>query len=74
MYSSMDEYLRRKPEGKKLHDPLALAVALDEAVCELKEVELFCREGQWGSNLHPGTGIWISVAYSASKFQATLLD
>merc|ERR1712039_464972 len=38
MHTTMDEYLRRKPGGKKLHDPLALAVALDESVCELAEV------------------------------------
>lgn len=73
MYNTMDGYLRQKPGGKKLHDPLALAVALDESVCELAEVELFCRKGQWGSRLRPGSNVWISVAYDAAKFQAALL-
>jgi len=73
MHSAMDEYLRRRPGGKKLHDPLALAVALDESVCELVEVELFCRRGQWGSRPRPGSGVRISVAYDASKFRAALL-
>lgn len=73
MYNTMDDYLRHKPGGKKLHDPLALAVAIDESVCDLEEVELFCTKGQWGSRLSPGSNIWISVAYSASKFQIALL-
>eukprot|EP00747_Dinoflagellata_sp_TGD_P162393 gnl/TRDRNA2_/TRDRNA2_179942_c0_seq1.p1 gnl/TRDRNA2_/TRDRNA2_179942_c0~~gnl/TRDRNA2_/TRDRNA2_179942_c0_seq1.p1 ORF type:complete len:597 (-),score=112.27 gnl/TRDRNA2_/TRDRNA2_179942_c0_seq1:162-1898(-) len=74
MYNTMDQYLSKKPGGKKLHDPLALAVALDESVCELAEVELFCNKGAWGSRLSPGSNIWISVAYDAAKFQAALLN
>eukprot|EP00443_Scrippsiella_acuminata_P084809 CAMPEP_0115410616 /NCGR_PEP_ID=MMETSP0271-20121206/20611_1 /TAXON_ID=71861 /ORGANISM="Scrippsiella trochoidea, Strain CCMP3099" /LENGTH=619 /DNA_ID=CAMNT_0002834799 /DNA_START=159 /DNA_END=2018 /DNA_ORIENTATION=- len=73
MHKAMEEYLRRKPGGKKLHDPLALAVALDESVCELAEVQLFCQKGQWGSRLCPGSDVWISVDYDAIKFQAALL-
>merc|ERR1712194_510637 len=73
MYKAMDAYLRNKPGGKKLHDPLALAVALDESVCELAEVQLFCQKGKWGSRLTPGSNVWISIAYDAVKFQTTLL-
>lgn len=73
MFAAMDSYLRRKPDGKKLHDPLALAVALDESVCELAEVHVFCQKGQWGSRRSPGSGVWISVDYDATKFQETLL-
>merc|ERR1712039_659337 len=51
IFNAMDTYLRRKPDGKKLHDPLALAVALDEDVCELAEVELFAKGSEWGSRL-----------------------
>jgi pyrimidine-specific ribonucleoside hydrolase len=74
MYRTMDQYLQHKPGGKKLHDPLALAVALNEAVCELVEVQLFCQKGKWGSRLSPGSNVWISVAYDAAAFLATLLD
>lgn len=74
MYDTIGGYLRRRPDGKKLHDPLALAVALDESVCELAEVELFCHKGQWGSRVSPGNNVWISVAYDAPKFLAALLN
>jgi len=74
MYDVMNTYLRHKPGGKKLHDPLALAVALDESVCELKEVELFTQAGQWGSRLCPDSNIWISVAYDMRKFKRALLS
>lgn len=73
MYNTMDGYLKRKPEGKKLHDPLALAVALNESVCELAEVKLFCRKGEWGSRLSPGSNVWISVDYDPAKFQSVML-
>merc|ERR1712048_126808 len=73
MYDAMDKYLRHKSGGKKLHDPLALAVALDESVCKLVEVNLFCQKGHWGSRLCPGSNVRISVAYDAQLFQSTLL-
>jgi pyrimidine-specific ribonucleoside hydrolase len=73
IYDSMDRYLQRNPGGKKLHDPLALATAFDESVCELAEVELFCKKGQWGSNLQSGSHTWISIAYDAAKFEQALL-
>lgn len=74
MYDAMDDYLRHKPGGKKLHDPLAFATSLDESVCELAEVELYCQKGQWGARLSPGSNVFISIAYDASKFKAALLD
>lgn len=73
MYKAMHAYLQKKPGGKKLHDPLALAVALNESVCELAEVDLFCEKGKWGSSLCPGSNIWISIDYDPVLFQATLL-
>lgn len=74
MYDVMENYLRRKPDGKKLHDPLALATAFDENVCELVEVELFNHKGKWGSRLHPGSGTLISIGYDAVRFKSVLLD
>jgi len=74
MHDTMDQYLRDKPGGKKLHDPLALAVAINESVCTLAEVKLYAQKGQWGSKLCPGSNTWISVSYDAAKFQSTLLD
>merc|ERR1711920_1164617 len=74
MHRVMDGYLRHKPGGKKLHDPLALAVTFDESVCELAEVHLFCEKGKWGSRLCPGSDTLISVAYDPEKFQAALLS
>eukprot|EP00929_Paragymnodinium_shiwhaense_P062701 TRINITY_DN31305_c0_g1_i1.p1 TRINITY_DN31305_c0_g1~~TRINITY_DN31305_c0_g1_i1.p1 ORF type:complete len:626 (+),score=97.81 TRINITY_DN31305_c0_g1_i1:125-2002(+) len=74
MYKTMDGYLRKKPGGKKLHDPLALAVAIEESVCELAEVKLFCSRGKWGSVLCPGSGVRISIDYDPVKFQAALLQ
>lgn len=71
---SMDKYRRNQKKAKKLHDPLALATALDESVCELAEVSLFRDRVGWGSVLADGSGTWISVDYDDDKFRAVLLD
>lgn len=67
LHHTMDEYIcQKKGGGKTLHDPLALAVALDESLCELAEVELFVGseagcETHWGSKLSSGSNTWITV-------------
>merc|ERR1711933_1962 len=75
MHKAMSKYLAEKG-GKKIHDPLALAVALDESVCTLAEVELDSRgpkDDEWGCWLSQGSGTWISVDYDEAKFRRTLL-
>mmetsp|Transcript_10428 Transcript_10428/g.23593 ORF Transcript_10428/g.23593 Transcript_10428/m.23593 type:complete len:346 (-) Transcript_10428:111-1148(-) len=73
LYDSMQTYLAKKPGGKKMHDPLALAVALDESVCTLAEVTMYRERGGWGAQLSPGSGIWISVDYDDTAFRSALL-
>jgi len=76
MHKAMSNYLARTG-GKKIHDPLALATALDESVCTLCEVELgSCgpKDEQWGCWPRQGSGTWISVDYSEAKFRTTLLQ
>ena len=60
-------------EGKKLHDPLALAVAIDEQVVTLVEVKMLHKKDEWGAVLCPGSGVWISVDYNEARFQQVLL-
>jgi hypothetical protein len=78
MHKAMSKYLSDGyKEGKKIHDPLALAVALDESVCTLAEVELGSRgpkSDEWGCWLSQGSGTWISVDYDEAKFRRTLLQ
>lgn len=52
----MELYLDNKPEGKKLHDPLAMAVAIDREVCEFRHVEMYRKKGEWGARLHSDLG------------------
>lgn len=73
VHTSMETYLQHKPGGKKMHDPLALATALNEAVCQLAEVDLFREAGGWGARLSPGSSTWISVDYDDEAFRQTLL-
>ena len=68
IYRAMEVYLKHQPEGKLLHDPLAACVALDQSVCEFREVEVYRERGEWGSRLSSGTGRFISVRHDAQKF------
>jgi len=74
IYLAMKNYMRTG-KVKKLHDPLALAVAIDESVCELAEVAVFHSTNPigWGSRLAPGSGTWISIDFDLEKFQSVLL-
>lgn len=54
--------------GKKLHDPLAAACAVDPEIGEWAEVVLYRERGQWGSKLAPGSGTWIIVDYDHARF------
>jgi len=76
MHAAMTSYGR----GKTIYDPLALAVAFDESVATLAEVELEEKppgDGdpytRWGCWLCPGSGKWIAIDYDETKFRRALL-
>mmetsp|Transcript_36293 Transcript_36293/g.67498 ORF Transcript_36293/g.67498 Transcript_36293/m.67498 type:complete len:365 (+) Transcript_36293:58-1152(+) len=71
LYHAMCNYSRG--DGKKLHDPLAMAAAVDESVCEFREVQVFRDAQGWGSRLEPGTQTWISVDYDDERFRQIIL-
>lgn len=73
IFNAMEQYQHGKAECKKLHDPLALATALDESVCSLAEVRVFREKAGWGSCLQAESGTWISVDYRDAAFKAALL-
>ncbi|MEQ8970110.1 MAG: nucleoside hydrolase [Coleofasciculus sp. C1-SOL-03] len=72
IWKGMDAYLKKKPAGKKFHDPLAACCAIDESIGTWAEVELYCENRQWGSKLSPGTRTWIITDYNHNKFVETL--
>jgi pyrimidine-specific ribonucleoside hydrolase len=72
IWKGMDAYLKKKPAGKKFHDPLAACCAIDESIGTWAEVELQCENGQWGAKLSPGSRTWIITDYDHNKFVETL--
>jgi pyrimidine-specific ribonucleoside hydrolase len=60
IYKAMDIYLKKKPNGKKLHDPLAACAAIDPRVCEFKRVEMYREKGKWGAKRRDDSNTWIS--------------
>lgn len=74
IWQGMEAYLERRSDGggKMFHDPLAACCAIDEAIGEWAEVELFQARGGWGSRLSPGSGTWIITGYDHARFVRTL--
>lgn len=64
----MEDYLRRKPGGKKFHDPLAACCAIEPRIATWAEVEMFRRGGKWGAVLKTATNTWIIVDYDRDLF------
>lgn len=73
IWKGMEAYLKKHPEGKKFHDPLAACCAIDESIGTWVEVEIFREKGEWGAKKASGTNTWIIIDYSHEKFLQTLL-
>jgi pyrimidine-specific ribonucleoside hydrolase len=69
---AMAVYLREHSEGKLLHDPLAACAIIDRDAFQWEEVEVVYERGQWGANLHAGTGTFITVALDPVRAEASL--
>mmetsp|Transcript_12190 Transcript_12190/g.16868 ORF Transcript_12190/g.16868 Transcript_12190/m.16868 type:complete len:400 (-) Transcript_12190:211-1410(-) len=52
IWRAMDVYLKRKPSGKKLHDPLAAIVALEPSICSFSPAVPYNVNGRWGSKFN----------------------
>lgn len=70
----MEVYLKKKPTGKKLHDPLAACCAIDESIGIWQEVKLYCDRGKWGAKLFPGSNTSIIIDYNRDKFIDTFME
>jgi hypothetical protein len=70
----MDLYLRKYPDGKMFHDPLAACCAIDPNVGEWAEVQLFREGPEWGARLALGSGTWIVTDYNHAKFLDVLFS
>ncbi len=73
IHQGMTVYLRDHRGGKAFHDPLAACCAIDGAIGEWAEVEIYRERGEWGARLAAGTATWIITGYDRARFEATLL-
>ena len=75
IYRGMNHYLKKKPSGKKFHDPLAACCAIDPTIGEWAEVQIYYDHGvgEWGSRfVDRRTGTWIITEYDDGKFVEVL--
>lgn len=67
----MDAYFRKNPLGKLLHDPLAMAFAIDPSIGYLAHVEAYREKGEWGSRwpeLPDQGNAWITTQVNRELF------
>jgi len=74
LYNAMNSYLKKKPMGKLLHDPLTACTACDPSIITFREVEVQREKGNWGSIPSEGTNTFISVQVDIPKFYSVFLD
>ena len=74
MIHGLDRYLADKGVGKAMHDIVAAACVLDEAVCEFAEVEIYRRKGEWGARAAEGTRTRISIGFDQDRFVDVLAN
>jgi pyrimidine-specific ribonucleoside hydrolase len=74
IWQGMEHYLKRRQEGKIIHDLVAACCAIDPDIATWAEVELYRERGEWGARLAPGSSTWIIVDYDHARFLATLLQ
>lgn len=72
MIMALDRYMHDKGVGKAMHDLVAAACVLDEAVCEFAEVEIYREKGEWGARAQPGSATRISIGFDEPRFVAVL--
>ncbi len=70
IYKGMDIYLQSHREGKKFHDPLAAIAAIEESVCEYRQVRMYRTRGEWGATEAEDSNTFIAIAANMEVFWA----
>ncbi|MCY1021312.1 nucleoside hydrolase [Pyxidicoccus sp. MSG2] len=73
VFEAMEHYLRERPAGKLLHDPIAACAAIDRDIVTWAPVEVVRERGEWGSEPAPGSKTSISVAVDRERFFQTFV-
>ncbi|NMO14165.1 nucleoside hydrolase [Pyxidicoccus fallax] len=73
IFQAMERYLREKPDGKLLHDPIAACAAIDRDIVTWARVQPVRERGEWGAELAPDSNTSISVALDRERFFETLV-
>lgn len=73
IHQGMSVYLRKHPNGKKFHDPLAACCAINPSIGVWCDVEIYREKGQWGSKLSEKPNAKIIIDYDKEKFIETML-
>jgi len=74
LIDAMTFYLKRHPEGKLLHDPLAACVLIDPTIVTMEQVELQKTGGNWGSRKSSTTNTFITVKVNLVKFYTVFFE
>ena len=71
---AMDVYLRSRPDGKALHDPLAACAAIRPEVCRWAQVKVSYSGGRWGAEAAADSSTSITIGVDQAAFLRTLVE
>jgi inosine-uridine nucleoside N-ribohydrolase len=64
----LNTFVQNCPDGKKLHDLLAAACAIDPSIAEWRKVNLHRKSGGWGCELDENSDLDIIINYNKERF------
>lgn len=65
--------LKKRSDGKFLHDLLAACALIDFSFITWAEVEMYREKGEWGAKLLPSSDTKISVSVNRDRFEQLLI-
>lgn len=72
LIEGMEVYFQRKPDGKALHDVLAVALLLDPEAAEWARVEMYRERGGWGAKAVDEGGVLITTRVDQQQMERAL--
>jgi inosine-uridine nucleoside N-ribohydrolase len=71
IFKGMGLYLGKNPDGKIFHDPLTTCIAINPSIATFEAVEIYQKEGKWGSKKSSLSNTFITVKINKELFFET---
>jgi pyrimidine-specific ribonucleoside hydrolase len=74
LLDGMESYFKKRPEGKALHDVLAVGLLLDPDAAQWARVKIYRERGQWGAIPVEQDGVFITTKIYRQRLEQALIQ